>query len=150
MHYTIAQWFELLATICCGAFAGAAIYINAVEHPARMSCGVKVALAQWAPSYQRATVMQASLAVAGFVFALAAWITGATAQVLVAGVVLVSVAPFTLLVIMPTNKRLQAINAGTHADEAIVLLSRWNRLHAVRSALSFVAFVMFTFDLILR
>jgi uncharacterized membrane protein len=94
--------------------------------------------------------MQSSLAVAGFVFSLAAWITGATAQVLVAGVVLVSVAPFTLLVIMPTNKRLQAINAETHADEAIVLLSRWNRLHAVRSALSFVAFVMFTFELILR
>jgi hypothetical protein len=148
MHYSITQWSELLATLCCGIFAGAAIYINAVEHPARMACGVKIALVQWAPSYQRATVMQASLAVAGFVFALAAWIAGATAQVLVAGLVLVSVAPFTLLVIMPTNKRLQAINAETHADETIALLSRWNRLHAVRSALSFVALVMMVLHLL--
>jgi hypothetical protein len=150
MPYSVAQWFELLATICCGIFAGAAIYINAVEHPARMTCGAKVALAQWAPSYQRATVMQASLAVAGFLFALAAWLAGATAQVLAAGVVLVSVAPFTLLVIMPTNKRLQSVNADAHADETIALLSRWNRLHAVRSALSFVALVIFTLDLISR
>jgi hypothetical protein len=150
MHYSIAQWFEWLATLCCGIFTGAAIYINAVEHPARMSCGVKIALAQWAPSYQRATAMQASLAVAGFLFALAAFFTGATTLVLLAGLVLVSVAPFTLLVIMPTNKRLQAINAETHADETIALLSRWNRLHGVRSALSFVALVIFTLDLISR
>ena len=81
---------ELLATSCCAIFTGAAIYINAVEHPARMSCGVPVALAEWAPSYRRATVMQASLAVLGFGFALLAWLTGAELRVLVAGIVLVA------------------------------------------------------------
>ncbi len=30
---------ELLATGCAGLFAGAAIYINLVEHPARVECG---------------------------------------------------------------------------------------------------------------
>src|SRR2546426_431842 len=47
---------EFLATFCCAIFAGAAIYINAVEHPARMSCGTSAALAEWAPSYTRATI----------------------------------------------------------------------------------------------
>jgi hypothetical protein len=134
---------ELLATFCCAIFAGAAIYINAVEHPARMSCGVKVALAEWAPSYRRATVMQASLAVLGFGFALLAWLAGAELRYLVAGMVLVAVAPFTLLVIMPTNRRLMTLNAERDLAEAEVLLERWNRLHAVRSVLGTLALVLF-------
>ena len=33
-----------LAVGCCGLFAGAALYVNLVEHPARISCGVELAL----------------------------------------------------------------------------------------------------------
>jgi len=46
---------QFLATLACAMFAGAAIYINLVEHPARMSCGTEVAATEWAPSYKRAT-----------------------------------------------------------------------------------------------
>jgi hypothetical protein len=57
--------FGLVAVGCCGLFAGAALYINLVEHPARMRCGVDVALREWAVGYPRSAVMQASLAVIG-------------------------------------------------------------------------------------
>lgn len=134
---------EFLATLCCAIFTGAAIYINAVEHPARMSCGVKAALAEWAPSYKRATVMQASLAILGFVFSAVAWFLGANIWVLIAGLLLVLVAPFTLIVIMPTNNRLLGLDAETDAEEAEILLARWNRLHMVRSALSLAALIVF-------
>ena len=134
---------EFLATFCCAIFTGAAIYINAVEHPARMSCGVQIALAEWAPSYRRATVMQASLAVLGFAFALLAWLTGAEPRYLVAGIVLVSVAPFTMLVIMPTNRRLMSLEPTRDLASAATLLARWNRLHAVRTVLGVGALVMF-------
>ena len=50
-------------TLACTLFAGASVYINLVEHPARLSCGTEIAPTQWAPSYKRATVMQVSLAV---------------------------------------------------------------------------------------
>ena len=30
---------EFLAVLACGLFAGAAIYVSLVEHPARMECG---------------------------------------------------------------------------------------------------------------
>jgi hypothetical protein len=47
--------FELLATLCAGLFAGAAIYITFVEHPARLECGTELAATEFAPSYRRAT-----------------------------------------------------------------------------------------------
>ena len=59
------MWALILAAICAGLFAGAAIYINAVEHPTRMSCGNDVALHRVRAECRRATAMQASLAIIG-------------------------------------------------------------------------------------
>ncbi len=55
-----------LSTLCAGLFCGAALYVNLVEHPARMACGSEIALREFAPSYRGATVMQSTLAVGGF------------------------------------------------------------------------------------
>jgi len=55
--------FQFIATLSAALFAGAAIYINFVEHPALMGCDTKTAATVWAPSYKRATVMQASASV---------------------------------------------------------------------------------------
>src|SRR5262245_155669 len=90
---------ELLATLCSGLFAVAAVSINAVEPPARMSCGVEAAVAEWAPSYHRATGLQAPLAVVGLAV------------------------PFTLVVILPTNRRLES-GLGEDPEETRTLLER--------------------------
>jgi hypothetical protein len=47
----------MVATIAAGLFAGAAIYVNVVEHSARVSCGMEVALREFRPSYERATII---------------------------------------------------------------------------------------------
>jgi hypothetical protein len=135
--------FQLLATLCAAIFAGAAIYINAVEHPARMSLGPATALAEWRPAYRRGTLMQAPLAIAGLLTAVASWLTGGGIAWLVGGVLLGAVVPLTLVVIAPTNKQL--MDSATDRDPARVraLLERWNRLHAVRSTLSLAALVIF-------
>jgi len=137
--------FQLIATLCAAIFTGAAIYINLVEHPARMSLGTAVALAEWKPSYRRATLMQAPLAIAGLAAALGAWVVGAGRAWLVGGLLLGAVVPFTLLVIFATNEQLQRLDPAIAGDldRARVLLDRWNRLHAVRSALSLSALVTF-------
>ncbi len=131
---------EIIAIVCAGLFAGAAIYITFVEHPARMECGTAMAATEFVPSYRRATVMQASLAAVGFLAALTAWLRGGGLPVLFAGVMLGLVIPFTLIVIMPTNQRLLDPALDRGSSEAAALLSRWGRLHAVRSAMSAVAF----------
>ena len=46
---------EFIATLATTLFCGAAIYINLVEHPARMGRGIQIAATVWAPSYKRAT-----------------------------------------------------------------------------------------------
>src|SRR5271163_2112755 len=106
---------EILATVAAGLFSGAAIYINLVEHPARMACGTAAALAQWAPSYKRGAMMQASLAVVGFLGGIGAWLLGGGIAWLFGGILLGLVVPFTLIVIFPTNRRLmeQSLDLGS-------------------------------------
>ncbi len=132
---------ELVAIICSGLFAGAAIYINLVEHPARVQAGLSVAVAEFGPSYRRAAVMQVPLALAGGAAAIASWLGGAGALALAGGVLLLAVVPFTLVVIFPTNHRLLDPALDPSSAEARALLDRWARLHAVRSALGLIAFL---------
>jgi len=133
---------ELVALLSTGLFAGAAIYISLVEHPARLECGPALGVAVFGPSYRRAAVMQASLAVVGCLAAVAASAQGSATAVLVAGLLLGAVVPFTLIVIMPTNKRLLNPALDRGSPEAAELLVRWGRLHAVRSVSSGVAFLL--------
>lgn len=141
---------ELIATLCAGLFAGAAIYITLVEHPARLECGTALAAAEFGPSYRRAAVMQASLAAGGFFAALMAWAQGAGRPVLFGGILLGLVIPFTLVVILPTTERLLYPALDRASPEAAALLERWGRLHAVRSVASGVAFGLLAWDLAVR
>jgi len=134
--------FELLAIVCAGLFAGAALYITFVEHPARLECGTALAATEFGPSYRRATVMQASLAAVGLVAATVGWAQGRGVLVLVGGLLLGIVIPFTLLVILPTNQRLLRPDLDRGSAEARQLLERWGRLHAVRSATSAIGFLV--------
>jgi hypothetical protein len=137
------MWFLIVAAVCAGFFAGAAIYINAVEHPARISCGTELALREFAPSYRRASVMQASLAVSGCIAGLwSAWLLS-DAWIAFGAVLLGAVVPFTLVVILPTNNQLLDPSLDPRSNLAAELLARWGRLHATRSALSSIAFVSF-------
>jgi hypothetical protein len=54
--------FQFIAVLAATLFTGAAIYINVAEHPARMEWGTAVAAKVFGPSYRRAAVMQAVLA----------------------------------------------------------------------------------------
>jgi hypothetical protein len=86
--------------------------------------------------------MQASLAVVGCAAGLAAaWVTG-DGWVAVGALLLGAVVPFTLIVILPTNKQLLEPSLNPGSALAVELLARWGRLHAVRSALSGLAFAL--------
>jgi Domain of unknown function (DUF1772) len=140
--------FQFVAVLCCILFAGAAIYINLVEHPARMGCDTKTAATVWAPSYKKATAMQAPLAVLSFFAGVGAWLLGGGMLWLIGAVLIGLVVPFTFIAVMPTNNRLLAPGRDLSSAETRSLLEKWGRLHAVRSVLSFLASVVYLASLV--
>ena len=144
------QIAEFAAALACGLFAGAAVYVSLVEHPARMQCGVEIATAEFSPSYQRGTIMQVTLAAVCLLSSVAACLAGATFWWIIAGVLQVSVIPFTLIVILPTNKQLLSPTLDRRSVLAERLLALWGTLHAVRSVLSGVALLLFLYLAIFR
>lgn len=133
----------MLATFCAGLFAGAAVYVSLVEHPARMKSGVDLAIREFGPSYRRGALMQTSLAVVGFLAGVAAWLSNGSLWWLVGGIILVAMIPYTLIVVLPTNKKLLDPSLAQNSELASALLVRWGRLHAVRTVLGLVAFFIF-------
>jgi hypothetical protein len=131
-----------LALICAGLFAGAALYVSAVEHPARLSCGSALALREFAPSYRRGTKLQASLAAAGLLLSIGGWYQTRQILVLIGGLLLGAVIPFTLVVIFPTNHRLLDSKLQPDSPEAGFLLRQWGQLHAVRTVLGIAGFLL--------
>lgn len=139
------QIAEYVAVLACGLFAGAAVYVSLVEHPARMECGVEIATAEFPPSYHRGTIMQVTLATVCLLSSIAAWLAGASFWWAIAGVLVGSVIPFTLIVILPTNKQLLNPALDRRSAQTGQLLVRWGTLHAVRSVLSVLALLLFLY-----
>jgi hypothetical protein len=128
-----------IALILAALFAGAALYINVAEHPARMKLDAAQAVAQWSTSYDRGYAMQATLALLAGLAGLAAWWQLGGTLWLVGALLMLANWPWTLVAMMPVNNKLKAGAGG----ETAALLDRWGQLHAVRTLLSFAAVVCF-------
>jgi hypothetical protein len=132
-----------LALVVAAVFAGAALYVNIAEQPARSMLDDRSLLIEWKPAYKRGFAMQAPLAVAGFLLGLLAWWQTGVWLWLLGAVVLISNWPYTLLGIMPTNNKLMSTDPAIAGLDSRKLIEKWATLHAVRTALGIAATVLF-------
>lgn len=139
---------EITAVLACTLFAGAAIYINVAEHPARLECGTELAATVFGPSYRRAAAMQASLALVAAIAGIWIWVTSEGMFWLAGSVLIFLVVPFTFIVIMPTNKKLLDPKLDRKSADAHALLLKWGNLHLVRSVLSTIASLAFLYEVV--
>ena len=137
-----------LALVLAAAFAGAAIFVNVAEQPARLALDDKAALLEWQQSYNRAAPMQAGMALVtsllGFWVAWQTrdwrWLTGA--------LLILANWPYTLIVIKPTNDRLHATEPEQANAQTRQMIVSWGHLHGGRSAFGVAATLMFLWAIV--
>jgi Anthrone oxygenase len=132
-----------LALVVAAVFAGAAVYVNIAEQPARLSLDDRSLLIEWKPAYKRGFAMQAPLALVGFLLGILAWWQLGGWLWLFGALILIANWPYTLIGIMPTNNILMAVDPAATGPETRKLIEKWSSLHAVRTALDFAATLIF-------
>ena len=135
--------FGLLAMIGAAIFAGAALYVNVVEQPARLTLDDRALLTEWKPSYRGGAAMQAPLALISFVLGMLAWWQAAHVGFLIGAILILAPWPWTLLVIKPTNDALLATDLDKAGTQSRALIVKWGGIHAARTAMGALATAAF-------
>lgn len=142
---------DLVAVLSSCLFCGAALYISAVEHPARMQLPIREAARQFGKSYPRAAIMQPICIALTCIASATRCLTTTTVTqtemprlkqahslnlVLMAGCFI-----WTVAFMLPGNKAL--LKAERESDVRVKhLLQAWGRQHAARTLASSVASVV--------
>jgi hypothetical protein len=133
------MWTGNLALATTAIFTGAAIYVNAVEQPARLALGTPALLSEWQEGYPRGSVMQAGLAIVSGLLAVLAFVFSHDWRWLLGALLILAPWPYTMFIIMPTNHVLKSTLPAQATEQTRELVQQWGRLHMGRSALGLLA-----------
>jgi hypothetical protein len=141
------MWAGELALAAAAIFAGGAVYVSLAEQPARLKLDTRALLTEWRPSYERGAIMQASLAIVSGALGVLTFIFRYDWRWLVGAALILAPWPYTMLIIMPTNRVLKATLPEQATEQTRGLVVQWGRLHSGRSALGLMAVVAYLWAL---
>jgi hypothetical protein len=104
-------------------------------------------LTEWKPSYERGAIMQASLAIVSGVLGIIAFLYTYDWRWLVGAALILAPWPYTIFIIMPTNRVLKSTPPELATDQTRGLIVQWGRLHWGRTALGLLAVVAYLWAL---
>ena len=138
-----AALVQNLALVTAALFAGAAIYVNVAEQPARLVLDDRAMLAQWKRSYDNASIMQAGLALVACALGVVAFFLSHDWRWLLGALLILAPWPWTIFVIMPVNRQLKATAGDAVQSVTRASVAHWGRLHGVRSAFGIAATLVY-------
>jgi hypothetical protein len=118
----------LCAFAVAAAFLGAAIYIGAVEQPARLKLGGRAMLKEWTLSYRRGTLTLSVFAVTSAILAFIQFRLDGDVRWIIGGATILASWPYAYFVMMPVNIWLCAMSPGQMISPARKLMRDWGLL----------------------
>jgi hypothetical protein len=137
----------LLALVFSSAFAGAALYVNLVEQPARLTLDDSSMMREWAPSDRRGFALLGGLALLAAIAGLVAFGQGGDIRWLIGALIVLASWPYTYFVIVPLNNRLLATSAAQPEADAREIVTVWGQLEWGLFALGAISAGVFAWTL---
>ncbi|KAI9356526.1 hypothetical protein DFJ73DRAFT_228429 [Zopfochytrium polystomum] len=146
---TTSATLKLVTAATLGLFSGSALYMSAVEHPARLANppqGIRLFKATIIP----ASVMQGSLSLTYMLVGAVTGVLTKDPEWFIPTVVGLAISALTLGWILPINNKMLAlpesstdlaVDGSGNVEKGKAMLQRWGRLHWGRSLISSCALV---------
>jgi hypothetical protein len=135
--------FGLFAFAIACAFFGAALYINIVEQPSRLSLDARSIIREWIPSNRRGFVMLAVLAIVSALSGYTDYIRSGDVRWLIGGTIILSSLPYAYFVITPVNILLYGASRSAPSSTVRELVRDWGLLEWGQTAIGLAASCMY-------
>ena len=132
----------LIALAFAAAFAGAAIYLNWVEQPARLALDEEALLSEWGPSDSRGVALLSAFALAAAVAGFVAYFETEDVRYVFGALIMIASWPYAFFVMAPLNNQILALR-GSDVGAARALVRQWGYIEAGFGAIGVAAVAMF-------
>jgi len=135
-----------LALAFAAAFAGAAIYVNWVEQPARLKLEDEALLSEWGPSDSRGVALLAAFALAAALAGFIAWFESEDVRFAYGALIALATWPYAFFVMAPLNNQILSLS-GKDVAAARALVRQWGLIESGFAAIGVVAVAVFLWAL---
>src|SRR5215472_17379610 len=129
-----------------GAFAGAALYVNWVEQPARLALDEQALLSEWGPSDRRGVALLAAFALASALAGFLAYFETQDLRWAIGALIVISSWLYIYFVMAPLNNQILSLRGGDVAA-ARALIRQWGLIESGLTVSGFVAVAIYLWAL---